>query len=118
VKRLLALIALAAAGAVLVVPAASAGDWLSLAQGRAQIKSALRATQIGTQFASKVDTCYKPRHDRVRCFFQTREHMTSGDWYHCYGTAVAANRWYWISVTFNRGWFNDCYSGAWEPFLA
>jgi hypothetical protein len=115
-KRLLALVAVAAAGAVIAVPTASAGDWLSLAQGRAQIKSALRATQIGTEFASKVDTCYKPRHDRVRCFFQTREYW-AGDYYYCYGTGVAADRWYWINVTFNRGWFNDCYSGPWAPFI-
>jgi hypothetical protein len=115
-RRLAAAVATVAIIAGAFSAPASAGGWLSLPQGRAEIKSYLRDLQIGSQFASKVDTCYKPRADRVRCFYQTREYALGG-WYHCYGNAAATRRWWGIDVRLLGNWLGQCYSGQWEPFL-
>ena len=121
-RKYVVLLAAVAALVVLVLPAtssaASSGGYLGVGTAKAEIKSYMRDTAVGTRFAAKVDTCYKPRADRVTCFFQTREWFYDlGEWMQCYGTATVTDRWSYVDVKPNRGWVDDCYFDTSSRFI-
>jgi hypothetical protein len=114
-KRLIVIAA--ALCALAAVPTASAGGWLSIPAGKQAIKSELSFYQVGVNYTMKVDLCYKPKADRVSCYFQTRESFGGGSYGYCYGVGVARERYGWTSVKLGAGWIDDCFIDRFRPFL-
>jgi Excalibur calcium-binding domain len=94
----------------------SSGQRLTVRKAKAEIKSHLLTTKVGTRFRSKVDLCFPVTPARVSCYFQTAEWVVD-EWYQCFGTAMATKRWWGVGVKLSKGWWRDCYFSASPRFV-